>query len=378
MHLPFKRLFILGAGFSHPAGLPLAEELMQSVREDVEFYFQGYGWDGALEKEIKEWRSLYPGQPIDLERVLAYSHRKHYLRLMGSEEYFEDGSRSIVAVRKMIQHTLTLATPHVTPTLYRDFVTRLTTNDVILTFNYDTLLEQSLDEIAKPYTLTPEWWLRERSSGLEPLYVDVLKLHGSIDWYDRHYHEDAMRYHAESGADVPDRDPLFGPSPTVPTEPLAHGPTGDFGRHILPRVFRVPNHALHFPIEGGVGSHIVPFILPPAHDKLLGFDPIVDLWWSLHHHLDAYSSIVIIGYSFPSHDSYAYEALGHLLVNYQRGGSTTGWEQRRVPIQLITVAESPKDALKTVPFLAPEETRVWRHGFSLESLNWIDWGDGAN
>ena len=351
---------------------------MQSVREDVKGYFQRSGWDGALEEEIEEWCSLYPGQPLDLERVLAYSHRKHYLRLMGSEEHFEHGSRSIVAVRKAIQHALTLATPHCTPTLYRDFVTRLTPNDVVLTFNYDTLLEQALDDIGKPYSLTPEWWLQERSSGSEPRDVDLLKLHGSIDWYDRYYHDDAMRYHAEHGAGVPNRDPLFGPNLTVPSEPLAHGPTGEFGRHILPRVFRVPNHSMYFPIEGGVGSHVVPFILPPAHDKLLGFDPIVDLWWSLHHNLDAFSSIVIIGYSFPAHDSYAYEALGHLLADYQRGGSTTYWEQRRVPIQLITLAEPARHMLKRVPFLAPDETRVWHRGFSLDSLSWIDWGDGAN
>ena len=352
---------------------------MQSVREDVKRHFQGYGWDGALEEEIKEWSSLYPGQRLDLERVLAYSHRKHYLRLRGSDEYFEHGSRSIAAVLKAIQSTLIFATPTSTPNLHKEFAERLTPNDMVLTFNYDTLLEQSLDDIGKPYTLTPEWWIEERSSGSGQRYVDLLKLHGSVDWYDRHYHDDAMRYHAEHGDNVPDRDPIFGPNPIVPSESLAHGPTGELGRHILSRVFRVPNHSKYFPIQGSViGSHIVPFILPPSHDKLLGFDAIVDLWWSLHHNLDAFSSIVIIGYSFPPHDSYAYEAIGHLLVNYQRVGSNTCWEQRRVPIQLITLEESPEHARKRVPFLAPDETRVWHRGFSLDSLSWIDWGDGAN
>lgn len=352
---------------------------MQSVREDVKRYFQGHDWDGALEEEIEEWSSLYPGQQLDLERVLAYSHRKHYLGLQGSKRYFEHGSRSIAAVLKAIQSTLILATPTSTPNLHKEFAERLTPTDVVLTFNYDTLLEQALDDIAKPYTLTPEWWIEERSSGSGKRYVDLLKLHGSVDWYDRHYHDDAMRYHADHGANVPDRDPIFGPNPTVPSESLAHGPTGELGSHILPRVFRVPNHSEHSPIQGSpVGSHIVPFILPPSHDKLLGFDAIVDLWWSLHHNLDVFSSIVIIGYSFPPHDSYAYEALGQLLVNYQRGGSNTYWEQRRVPIQLITLEESPEHARKRVPFLAKDETRVWHGGFSLDSLSWIDWGDGAS
>ena len=178
MNLPFKRLFVLGAGFSRPAGLPLAEGLMQSVREGVREQSKRSEGDGPLEEEIREWTSLYPGQTLDLERVLAFSLRKHFLGLMGSKEHFEHGSLSIVAVRKAIQRELILATPRFTPNLYREFVARLTPHDVVLTFNYDTLLEQALDDIDRPYSLTPQWWLQEKSSGLRPRYVDVLKLHG--------------------------------------------------------------------------------------------------------------------------------------------------------------------------------------------------------
>ena len=228
--LPYSRLFILGAGFSKPAGLPLAGELLNLVREEVKDYFQtGSGWDGALEREIQEWTALYPGQPVDLERVLAYSHRKHYLRLLGSDEYFAHGSRSIVAARRAIQRILIKAVPRQIPSLYRKFAKQLSPNDVVLTFNYDTLLEQVLDEIGKLYTLTPEWWLSRDlpESGQE--YVDLLKLHGSVDWYDRHYHDDEVRWHAEERRDVPDRDPIFGPHPLVRTEPLSRGETEVLG-----------------------------------------------------------------------------------------------------------------------------------------------------
>ena len=322
--------------------------------------------------------SLYPGQPIDLERVLAYSHRKHYLRLLGSDEYFEHGSRTIVAARHAIQRILTRATPNDTPSLYRDFALRLSPSDVVLTFNYDTLLEQALDDIGKPYTLTPEWWLKTDPGGLEPKFVDLLKLHGSIDWYDRYYLDSAMRWHAEQGHDVPNRDPIFGPDPTVPSEPLSRGRTEVLGSHLLPRVFRVPDHKKHFPIEDKVGAAIVPFILPPAYDKLLGYDPILDLWENLHRTQDAFSSIVMIGYSMPPYDSYAYETLGRLFVKYQQGGDTTYWEQPRMPIQLITLADSRQQAVECFPFLDPTKTRVWSQGFSPNSLDWIEWGDGAD
>ena len=106
LNRPFYRLFILGAGFSAHAGLPLGKGLLERVREDVRRNFGNFNWEGPLEQEIGEWTSLYPGQPIDLERVLAYSHRKHYLRLLGSDGIFAHGSQSIADVRTAIQQIL--------------------------------------------------------------------------------------------------------------------------------------------------------------------------------------------------------------------------------------------------------------------------------
>ena len=252
----------------------------------------------------------------------------------------------------------------------------MSSNDLVLTFNYDTLLEQSLDAIGKSYTLTPEWWLNRKSSESGYKYVDLLKLHGSIDWYDRKYHDDAVRWHLEEGHNVPDRDPIFGPNPSVQTEPLSRGETGELGQNILSRVFRVHNHSRHFPLDGGRFPHVVPFVLPLAYDKLLGYDPVVDLWRSLHHTLGVFSSIVVIGYSMPPSDSYAYEALGKLYVDYQSGGEKTNWEQRRVPIQIITLAESKTCIFKDLHFLNSASTHVWCNGFSDDSLDWLDWGDG--
>ncbi len=376
VNLPAHRLFVLGAGFSAPAGLPLGNRLLESVRRDVRRSFQVADWDGSLEQVIEEWASIHPGKSIDLERVLAYSHRKHYLRLRGSDEYYAHGSRSIVAARKAIQQILIRATPIHPPSLYRDFAQRLCPYDVVLTFNYDTLLEQVLDEIGKPYSLTPEWWLETRPTGQEPRFIDLLKLHGSIDWYDRHYIDAAMRWHAEQGHNVPNRDPIFGPAPVVPSEPLSRNPTGtDFGKNILSRVFRVPNHNRYFPIQGELASTIVPFILPPAYDKLLGHDPIVDLWANLHRIHGIFSSIIMIGYSMPSYDRYAYETLGHLFVEYQHGGDTAILGHQRMPLQLITLADSRQHALQDLPFLVPAKTRVWNEGFSPASLDWIEWGN---
>ena len=160
--LPYYRLFILGAGFSKPAGLPLANELLELVRTNIR--------GSSLEDEIKEWAVLYPGQPLDLERVLGYSHRKHHLHLLGSDERFEHGSVTIVNTRRHIQQLLINATPNIAPNLYRKFAKHLSSYDVVLTFNYDTLLEQVLDDIGKLYSLTPERWLTRDADSSGPEY----------------------------------------------------------------------------------------------------------------------------------------------------------------------------------------------------------------
>ena len=129
--------------------------------------------------------------------------------------------------------------------------------------------------------------------------------------------------------------------------------------YILNRVFRVVDHRKHFFSIAEARHQVVPFLLPPAHDKLLGHDPIRDLWQNMHRTLDAYSTIVVIGYSMPSYDGYAYEALGNLIVNYQMGGEKTYFEHRRVPVQIITLASSDDDVLKSIPFLKRKESRIW-------------------
>lgn len=262
-----------------------------------------------------------------------------------------------------------------TPSLYRDFAKKLSPNDVVISFNYDTLMEQSLDYVSKSYSLTPEWWLTRETPRSGQEYVDLLKLHGSVDWYDRYYHDDAVVRHARQDHHVPDRDPIFGPNPSIPSESLSRGPTAVFGENILPRIFRIPNHSNLFPFHDVRFSHVVPFLLPPAYDKLLGHDPVLDLWENLLRTQDYYSSIVIIGYSMPSYDSYAYEALGRLLIDYQKRWRKTRWEQRRVPIQVVSLADSTASALVAIPFLDESKTRVWHQGFSDAALRWIDWGD---
>jgi hypothetical protein len=371
---PRSRLFILGAGFSKPAGLPLGAELLEWVRGRLQSEFRLAGWDGPLEKEISEWQELYPANELTLEAVLAYSHRKHFLQLIGSDEYFSHSSRTIAATRQAVQALLLACMQQPIPNLYSKFVARLTPWDTLLTFNYDTLLEDALDAAGRPFSLTPEWWIERGQADFTKRYVEVLKLHGSIDWYDRAPYEIEREHFNRTGTQVPDRHPLFSPSADVPTESLAREPVArDDVEELLRRIVRVPDHSRRFPI--GPYWEAVPFLLPPAHDKLLGHDPSRALWRDLHRAYRYCSAVVIVGYSMPAYDGYAYEALGRVLIDYQRGRSKTEFGHRRVPVQVITLADSETAVLTNIPFLKAERTRIWTRGFSPQALEWLDWGD---
>ena len=368
-HFPHARLFILGAGFSKPAGLPLGRDLLEDVRKHI---LSGGG--ETLEEEIREWQQLYPDKKIDLESVLAYSHRQQYLRLWGSEEMYSHGSQTIVSARQAIQEILTSNTPRPAPTLYRNFAKRLEPWDIVLTFNYDTLLEQTLDELSKPYTLLPGWRLERDPSIFKKKHIDLLKLHGSIDWYDYDYHKDSREYREKN--DIPDSNPLFGQCPEIPKDRLSSAePSAEYASRMYSRVFRVPELATYLPTLSKPFWDLVPFILPPAYDKLLGHEAILDLWENLYRILVDMPSIIVIGYSMPQYDSYAYETLGRFFMSYQGQGALTRWEQTRVPIQLVTYACSKEEALNNFPFLDAESTCVWHHGFSDDALNWLDWGE---
>ena len=361
----YYRLFILGAGFSQPAGLPLGIELLEKVRNQL-------GPMGSLERDIQDWKRIYPKEELDLERVLAFSHRKHYLGLEGFDVTFAHGSKTIAFAREAIQQILIRETPVDTPALYRNFAKELTPYDTVLTFNYDTLLEQALDDIGKPYTFTPEWWLKNADT--EQKYVDILKVHGSVDWYDRDYYELRRTWDREGGTSFSEKDPIFGSEANVPCEGLAKGPVEKpYGRQILSRAYRVLRHKDYYPLQD---YQVVPFILPLAHDKLLGYSPIVDLWHSFHQAMWEVTNIVLIGYSMPAHDTYAYEAISDLLGKYQLAESETRLHQVRRPVQVITLADSKECALRNMQFLNPQKTRVWCQGFSESSLEWMDWGGG--
>lgn len=157
-HPPYTpaRLFFLGAGFSRPAGLPLANELLSlTLRELERFQRENHvHWAPALEA-------------INIEDFIAYLDHEHFFGLLGSDTFSSEGNRPQLLLRWGIGCLLHRRTPDPLPDVYLRFAEGLRAGDVAATFNYDLIAERALPEL--PESLrggVPD--ARDRVSGNRP------------------------------------------------------------------------------------------------------------------------------------------------------------------------------------------------------------------
>jgi hypothetical protein len=125
-------LYILGAGFSVSAGLPLANDLWKEVcrralcisgrvghfREDLDYYIEFKERTEGLRLQREE---------VNFEEFLGFLDIEHYLRLRGSRAWSEDGNESQVIVKTLIAQILTERMPAADsiPSLYLRFAEKL-------------------------------------------------------------------------------------------------------------------------------------------------------------------------------------------------------------------------------------------------------------
>ncbi len=187
-YMSSKRVFILGAGFSKMAGMPLATDLTNHLggkfREDN--LEDALEWLGCLQQRI-EWLGDGKSKGINIKEVFDLAQFDIELLKMRQQlcqlgrncgdtrwqdadgieawlEYMEHDLRDVVW-EKQKKATLDAV---------KRFSNYLNPNDIVLTFNYDTLLEKSLEQQNKKWHYGFE---QEKGSG-----VKILKMHGSINW----------------------------------------------------------------------------------------------------------------------------------------------------------------------------------------------------
>ncbi len=184
-----KRVFILGAGFSQPARMPLATGLLplllnklqlDEMRKWVDGLCRRLAWLSGSDKEtsslslnieqvfhyayfdVEVWRLQQQLVPVGRRDGLTPWNQGESIEAWLS--YLEDALRDVVSEHDDESDLAPI-------TRWGQAVNE---TDAVLTFNYDTLAERALTELGKGWNHGFE---HERDGG-----IPVHKLHGSIDW----------------------------------------------------------------------------------------------------------------------------------------------------------------------------------------------------
>ena len=228
--------------------------------------------------------------------------------------------------------------------------------------------------MGKPYRLFPTRFesVSEQSaiSGDDRDEVVVLKVHGSIDWFDRKRFESREQLHLREKAPPPS-DVIFSHPDELGLQPVVDGPR--FDNDPLKSVYRVKN--LEALIKKNAMFMATPRILPPSAAKLLYSNQIGDFWNGMNRAGSLNFGVAIIGFSLPAQDEYARQIIYALVTNCQRvqwGEEVFG--MTKTPLVLVNYFSNEDDELafqERYRFVNWERATLHGEGFNLATLDSI-------
>ena len=375
------RILILGAGFSCPAGLPTATELWQVILEKAKtFSGRAAKFHEDLEAYINYRRECdgdeIAADKVDFENFMKFLDIEHYLGVRGSDTWSEDGNEGTIVTKTLIGKILAQKINRLTkiPDLYLEFARRLEPNDIVITFNYDTLLENALDGVGKPYRLFLDRYKRvDEYLSVIPEdrgEVILLKVHGSIDWFDRSFFERLEVRHAELKASPPE-DIIFSNEAELGLVPLVDGPRNDDDP--LKSVYRAKNlRALY---SRDLMFLATPKMLPPSASKIVYSTKMHDFWSGIGKAGPLNFGMSIIGFSLPTHDDYVRQIIYSMVTQYQ----STNWgkevlDMTKTPLVIVDFfknSDAEEIFRKRYRFVDWGKAVLVRSGFNTEALDII-------
>ena len=171
-----NRVFILGAGFSAAAGVPLTASLLDKTMK--KFSAECPGIFARIDSYAKESTENIDGKVdysvVDFSDLCTFIEDIELREYGGGERWKNAGSREKLALRFYLAKTIAEHTPTDSdiPDLYLEFAAQLHERDVVISFNWDGLVETALHRLGKPYSYNLE----------EEDAIKLCKLHGSINW----------------------------------------------------------------------------------------------------------------------------------------------------------------------------------------------------
>lgn len=342
-----RRVFLLGAGASKSYGQSPTGQRMPIARDFFQTYLSldisANPWvliDGLVTYLRKTREAVDPitflSSGIDIEALHSeIEQARDVLMARGdSAATFLTEARAFnelvflfASVLNEIQNGPT-SRPHV------KLARALRTDDAVITFNWDTLMDRAMAETTswRPdwgYGVTPRrifrnGWGEPLSNRNEDGAPALIKLHGSTNWLTGHptRDPDTNRF-VHTHALEPDAFAVF-ESATAPYDcfagrymegykPYAYGyypPNLDFEGRAAPDGYKIVSVRPRIPgrpegLAGERGLVSIPLIIPPVRNKR--YDDFGELfghlWQSAEQKLAEADEIVVIGYSFPPTDT---------------------------------------------------------------------------
>ena len=365
------RLFIIGAGFSKPAGLPLGNELWKLVLEEARSTTTFYNLlisdiNAYLNYQKIVYKKDIDIEDIDIEDLISYLDIEHFLELKGKDTFSEAGNRGQIILKVLIAKII-FQIQQIIPSeklkLYDDFCSSLHETDIIISFNYDTLIEDSLKRVGKEYRLFPDRLKYENGSffiDTEVEEVALLKMHGSINWFDKTSYDNICDDRKKNK--VPDphnvRGKIFSNPKLLNIEKLLKGEF--FKDDPLQNLHIVNNMYNYFKTQMPLFNP--PLIISPSFSKMVYLNPIKSFWNSFNQAGAFNSSLNIIGFSFPIHDQYLMQPISKVIMNFQKNSQYNSMDVARMHKKhKLRVIDLPKDEQAEKQFK--------------ERLSFINWDD---
>lgn len=272
--------YVLGAAASVHAGYPLCSELWPKMSVWV---VETQSPDSDFRKAIDEIATL-SGPVADIESVLTDVDLGQ-----GAFQALEKGVRwkTMGTIRRCVRaYFKSIHDSHRGAALYEAFARTVNKGDVVLTFNYDTALENELIRAGK-FCVREGYGFPAKWDGLDS-EVKVLKPHGSINWIALLF---GGRRNSFQSADSLGRQPYIDNNDSALT--------------------KYPNRVLDNSFPGGGVTDGATTLVLPTHEKRFSVRTSLGNEWSSFYQflwseaarsLELSNRIVIIGYSLPKAD----------------------------------------------------------------------------
>ena len=368
----YQRVFVLGAGFSKPARLPLCLELFDEIKKEamVRGVYDGFkkDLDSFLEYHCKTKIKPIVEDEINFEDFISYLDIEHFLHLKGSDEWSDEGNTSQLIVKNLIARILysrESAMQDKDFALYEKFAEKLNPGDTIITFNYDTILETTFSRKGIPYRLFPD-----RDNADKNDEIILLKMHGSIDWFDISAYDRGQSSYRNYPFYMPPNHSVFArKGKPFRLEKIIDEPY--FAESPLQKIYK--NFDMDDYFNEGYYTSNPPLIISPSYSKMVYLNFLTEFWRGNNKSGVASSTVIIIGFSLPEHDDYIRQPLYHLINNFQNNDYYEGFlEKTNLKIIDYKQSQTEIDAYKkNYSFVDWNRTDCYFDGFNEKSLEVI-------